>query len=175
MLGIPRGNTNDTIITAQATDLSLPVEEEDVLALLVLGVAEAPLDVHLRPLLVELLAAPGAGPACSSRSSDVASAAPEIRRCQHHLHLAPLHLNCSTSSLASSVVGSRTPTDKWRNSDGGLESLLRVPTTPTTATARTRQEQAREKYSKHENFTTSTAAVLLSPVPVSCLLVVSLN
>ena len=74
------------------TDLSLPVNQEDVLRLLVLGVAEAPLDVHLSPLLVKLVAATDAGGACSRRSSDVSSAAPEIRRSQHDLHLVPLSL-----------------------------------------------------------------------------------
>ena len=161
-----------------ATDLSLPVNQDDILRLLVLGIAETPLDVHLSPLLVELLAGPGTGSpsssSWSSRGSDIASAAPEIRRCQHHLHLAPLHLNCSTSSLASSVVGSRTPTDKWRNSDGGLESLLRFPTIPTTATARTRLTR--------KIFQTLRQLWLLGPPgrscllsPASCLLVISLN
>ena len=159
------------------TDLPLPVNEEDVLCLLVvLRAAEAPLDVHLCPLLVKLLAGPGAGGACSRRSSDIASAAPEIRGSQHHLHLAPLHLNCSTSSLASSVVGSRTPTDKWRNSDGGLESLLRFPTIPTTATARTRP--SKRKIFPTLQLTTYnnnkyTQSCCLSPI--SCLLPISLN
>ena len=80
------------------TDLSLPVNEEDVLGLLVVGVAEAPLDVHLCPLLVKLLAAPGAASGSSGRSSDIASAAPEIRRSQHDLHLVPLPLHLNWSS-----------------------------------------------------------------------------
>ena len=78
------------------TDLPLPVDEEDVLRLLVLGVAEAPLDVHLCPLLVKLFAGPSAAGASSRRGSDVASAAPEIRRSQHDLHLVPLHPNWSS-------------------------------------------------------------------------------
>ena len=94
MVEIQTVNTNGTI----TTDLTLPVNEEDVLRLLVVGVAEAPLDVHLSPLLVKLLAGPGAGGGRSRRRSDIASASPEIRRCQHDLHLVPLHLNCSTSS-----------------------------------------------------------------------------
>ena len=49
----------------------------------------------------------------------------------------------------SYVLASQTPTDKWRNSDGGLESLLRFPTIPTTATARTRQGQQEKNISKH--------------------------
>ena len=81
------------------TDLPLPVNQEDVLRLLVLGVAEAPLDVHLSPLLVQLLAATDAtSGGCSRRSSDVASAAPEIRRSQHDLHLVPLPLHLNWSS-----------------------------------------------------------------------------
>ena len=150
------------------TDLPLPVNEEDVLCLLVvLWAAEAPLDVHLCPLLVKLLAAPGTAPACSTRSSDIASAAPEIRGSQHHLHLAPLHLNCSTSS--STELSPWKPDANWQ-----VEKLWRrfgksvtVPNNtnhghrPHTA----QQEKNISNITTHNLQQQQVQSVLLSPVP----------
>ena len=98
--------TNGTIIT----HLSLPVGQQDVLRLLAVRVADAPLDVHLSPLLVDLLAPGAAGASYGSCSSDVSSAPPEVRRSQHHIHLISLHPPCSSQArLLVAVVSGGKP------------------------------------------------------------------
>ena len=170
MLGIQRVNTNDTIITVPPTDLSLPVNEEDVLCfLVVLGAAEAPLDVHLCPLLVKLFAGPSAAGASSRRGSDVASAAPEIRRSQHDLHLVPLHPNWSSSSSTQwlearrQLTSGETLTEVWKVCYGSQQYQPRPP--PATAQPSPATEKYLTRTKKSPSLLLPPASCLLSPVP----------
>ena len=74
-----------------SSNLSLPVDHDDVLGLLVVRGADGPpLQVRLPPLLVHLVGGDTARPPAPGH---VACAAPQIRRGQHHLHT-QFHQQC---------------------------------------------------------------------------------